>query len=280
MDDEIEQLNSLAEKATNYLKDNSPQIIAAIAILIAGFIAARITSNLLTKLCAKRNIDITLSRFFASTSRLLVVALFAILAINKIGVEITPFIALLGASAFGLSLAVQGPVSNYGAGIVLIITRPFKVDDTLTIHGITGLVQAVNLGNTQLLTEDGQEVTIPNRKILGEILTNSFALLVVEGVVGVDYACDPELAINAVKEAIASINRVSKEKLPQVGIQAFGDSAIEIGYRYWIPTSNYYSIQYEVNLAVFKSLKQTGISIPFPQRNVHLINNSEKSAAK
>lgn len=271
MDEEIEQLQNLTERIVNYLIERSPQLIAAAVILILGIFFSKAIANFVLRICEKRNLDVTLSRFFRSSARLIVIALFGMLAINKIGIEITPFIALLGASAFGLSLAVQGPVSNYGAGIVLIITRPFKVHDTLTIHGITGLVHSINLGNTQLHTEDGQEVTIPNRKILGEILTNSFKLLVVEGVVGVSYDCEPEKAIAAVKAAIMSIQTVSPEKEPQVGIQAFGDSSIDIGYRYWIPTNNYYNIQYQVNLAVFNSLKQAGITIPFPQRDVHLI---------
>ncbi|MDQ8204437.1 mechanosensitive ion channel family protein [Pelagicoccus sp. SDUM812003] len=275
MDQEIEQLKTFSETLVEYLKVNSPQIIAAAAIVFFGFLAARLVSKFVDRTCSKRNLDITLTRFFASAIRLIIIGIFLILAINKIGIEITPFIALLGASAFGLSLAVQGPLSNYGAGIVLIITRPFKVKDTLTLHGLTGIVQTINLGNTQLLTEDGQEITIPNRSVLGEILTNSFQLMVVEGVVGVDYACDPERAIAAVRTAVEGIAEVSTERAPQVGIQAFGDSSIEIAYRYWIPTSNYFVIQYAVNLAVFKSLKQVGITIPFPQRDVRLVKDEK-----
>lgn len=199
--------------------------------------------------------------------------MFSVVAVNKLGIEMTPFIALLGASAFGLSLAVQGPVSNYGAGIVLIITRPFKVDDTLTIHDITGLVKSINLGNTQLETEDGQEVTIPNRNVLGEIFTNSFNLMVVEGVVGVEYSGDPEQAIEAIQTALATIDDISQKPAPQVGIQEFGDSSINIGYRYWIPTSNYYRLLYAANLAVFKELKNAGITIPFPQREVRMLED-------
>ncbi len=264
-------MKGFLDVATEYLKGHSPQLIAAMAFVIVGFIAAKWFSGFVSRICAKKSIDVTLARFFASTTHVVVFAVFSVMAVNKIGIPITPFVALIGASAFGLSLAVQGPLSNYGAGIVLIITRPFKVDDTLTVHGITGIVESVNLGNTRLMTEDGQEVTIPNRQILGEILTNSFQLMVVEGVVGIDYSSDPEKAISAVLEAVSTVAEVSSERVPQIGIQAFGDSSIDIAYRYWIPTSGFYCIQYRVNLAVFKSLKQAGISIPFPQRDVHLI---------
>jgi small conductance mechanosensitive channel len=275
MPEEIDQIQSLLQKLTEKLIAISPQLIAATIILVIGIFFGSSISKLILRLCAKRNIDITISRFFASSIKVLIVFLFLFIAIKKIGVDITPFIALLGAGALGLSLAIQGPVSNYGAGIAIILTRPFKVDDTLTIHGRTGIVSLISLGYTRLLTEDGEEVTIPNKKILGEILTNSFTNLVVEGVVGIDYSADPEKAIDCVSEALSKVENIDKEIAPQIGIQEFGDSSINIGYRYWVKTHNYYSIQYAANLEVFKALKRANITIPFPQRDVHLIAQKE-----
>ncbi|MFT4901498.1 MAG: small conductance mechanosensitive channel [Lentimonas sp.] len=147
------------------------------------------------------------------------------------GIEITPFVALLGASAFGLSLAVQGPISNYGAGIVLIITRPFKVGDTLTLNQLTGLVDSVNLGNTQLLNEDGERITIPNRQVLGEVFTNSYEYTLLALEVGIDYAADPEEAIACIRAAIVSVESVRSDRPAVIGIDAFGDSSINIAYR-------------------------------------------------
>tara|TARA_B110000037_G_scaffold51006_1_gene62625 strand:- start:546 stop:1376 length:831 start_codon:yes stop_codon:yes gene_type:complete len=275
IEEDIQQAQQLMDRVVTYLKDHSPQIVSAVIILLLGMLVGRFLSRFVLNLCGKKHVDVTLARFFASSVQFIIVSLFVIMAVTKIGVEITPFIALLGAGAFGLSLAVQGPISNFAAGIVLIITRPFKVADTLTVHGRTGLVESVNLGNTQLMTEDGEEITIPNRQLLGEILTNSFENLVVEGVVGIDYAADPEVAIEAVKKAIKDTNQVVVDREPQVGIQGFGDSSIDIGYRYWVPTKCYYNIQYSVNLAVFKALKASAITIPFPQRDVHMIDPSK-----
>ena len=195
MPEEVDQLQSIFETYTNKLIDYSPQLIAGMIILITGFLFGSSLSKLILRVCTKRDIDVTLSRFFASSIKLLIVLLFLFIAIRKIGVDISPFIALLGAGALGLSLAIQGPISNYGAGIAIILTRPFKVHDPLTLHGCTEIVSVVSLGYTQLEIEDDQVVTIPNKKILGEILTNSFTVLVVEGIVGVEYASDPEQAI-------------------------------------------------------------------------------------
>lgn len=273
--DEVEQVTDFVKEMTDKLIEMTPSLIGAALILIFGWIVSRSLGRLISRICKKREIDVTLTKFLASCVKLVIFVFFLVIAINKIGVEMAPFIALIGASAFGLSLAVQGPVSNYGAGIVLIITRPFKVDDTLTVHDRTGLVGAIKLGYTQLITEDGEQVTIPNRRVLGEILTNSFHFMVVEDVVGIEYSADPEVAIAAIYEVIQKVEGIADDKTPQVGIQSFGDSSIDIGYRYWVKTHNYYSIKYAVNLEVFKALKAAGVGIPFPQREVRLLGKED-----
>ena len=254
-----------------WLAEKGAGLLVAIIIIALGFWLAKRLANLIIKLCDKRGLDVTLARFFAGFSKIVVVAFATIMALSKLNVEITPFIALLGASAFGLSLAVQGPVSNYGAGIVLIITRPFKVGDTLTLNGLTGQVDCVNLGNTQLLNEDEERITIPNRNVLGEIFTNSYDYSIIEAMVGIDYSVDPEAAIRCITAAIQTVEGVAPDRAPDVGIENFGDSSINIGYRVWAPTNRYHHTRYAVNLAVFRALQVAQISIPFPQRDVHLI---------
>jgi small conductance mechanosensitive channel len=271
IDEELQQLDELKEKLITWLADKGASLMAAIIIIAIGFWVSKKIAHLIIKLCDKRGIDVTLARFFAGFSKIVVIAFATIMALSKLDIEITPFIALLGASAFGLSLAVQGPVSNYGAGIVLIITRPFKVGDTLTLNGLTGLVDCVNLGNTQLLNEDEERITIPNRNVLGEIFTNSYNYSIIEAAVGIDYSADPENAIRCITEAIQTVEGVAPERAPDVGIEDFGDSSINIGYRVWVPTNSYHRTRYAVNLAVFRALEAAKITIPFPQRDVRLI---------
>ncbi len=271
IDEEIQQLDELKNNLMLWLAEKGAGLLVAIIIIALGFWLAKRLANLIIKLCDKRGLDVTLARFFAGFSKIVVVAFATIMALSKLNVEITPFIALLGASAFGLSLAVQGPVSNYGAGIVLIITRPFKVGDTLTLNGLTGQVDCVNLGNIQLLNEDEQRITIPNRNVLGEIFTNSYDYSIIEAVVGIDYSADPEAAIRCISEAVQTVEGVAPDRAPDVGIDDFGDSSINIGYRVWVPTNRYHRTRYAVNLAVFRALEAAQITIPFPQRDVHLI---------
>ena len=271
IDEEIQQLDEMKNNLMVWLAEKGAGLLVAIIIIALGFWLAKRLANLIIKLCDKRGLDVTLARFFAGFSKIVVVAFATIMALSKLNVEITPFIALLGASAFGLSLAVQGPVSNYGAGIVLIITRPFKVGDTLTLNGLTGQVDCVNLGNIQLLNEDEQRITIPNRNVLGEIFTNSYDYSIIEAVVGIDYSADPEAAIRCISEAVQTVEGVAPDRAPDVGIDDFGDSSINIGYRVWVPTNRYHRTRYAVNLAVFHALETAKITIPFPQRDVHLI---------
>jgi small conductance mechanosensitive channel len=271
IDEELKQLDELKNQLIAWIAEKGAALTVAILIVVLGFWLAKNFSALISRVCKKRDIDITLTRFFAGFSKIIIVAFSVIMALSKLEIEITPFIALLGAGAFGLSLAVQGPVSNYGAGIVLIITRPFKVGDTLTLNGMTGLVDLVNLGNTQLINEDEERITIPNRQVLGEISVNSYNYKIVESVVGIDYGADPEKAIQCVSDAIKSIEGIAKKKPPEVGIDEFADSSINIGYRVWVPTKKYHSLRYAINMAIFKALETASITIPFPQRDVHII---------
>lgn len=275
MNEELQQLDAFKDNLILYFTTNGVRLAVAALIVIVGFWLGRSIANLILKLCEKRQIDVTLARFFAGFTKVAIIGFAIVMALSKAGIPITPFVAVIGASAFGLSLAVQGPISNYGAGVVLIITRPFKVGDTLTLNGLCGLVDCVNLGNTQLINEDEERITIPNRKVLGEIFTNSEVYKVVEAEVGIAYATDPEEAIRVISEAVTTVEGISDSREPDVGIEAFGDSSINIGYRVWVPTARYHRMRYALNLAVYKALQQASIEIPFPQRDVHLIDRRE-----
>jgi small conductance mechanosensitive channel len=218
----------------------------------------------------KRDIDITLSRFLGSVVKILTLVFVIIIAIGKLGISIAPLIAALGALVFGTSFAIAGPVSNYGAGRVIILSRPFVIGNTIKIGGVSGVVDEIHLAVTILSTEDDEIITIPNKHIIGEILSNSFANKTIEGTVGISYQDNPEKAIEAIPTALLEIDDVCKEPPPQVGIEAFGESSIDLGMRYWVPTKKYFQTLYRGNMAVHKALESAGITIPFPQRDVHL----------
>jgi len=270
MQNELETVQQVYNVVVEFIINYSFQIVGAIIILIIGGKLAGWLGRLVTRLCEKKDVDITLSRFLGSMVKILVLIFVIIIAIGKFGISIAPFIAALGALAFGSSFALAGPVSNYGAGLVIILTRPFVIGNTITINKVSGVVDEIHLAVTILSTEDDEKITIPNKHIVGEILLNSFANKIVEGTVGISYGDNPEMAVKVIQDALATIDDICKEPPPQVGIEAFGESSIDLGMRYWVPTKKYFQTLYRGNMAAYTALKDAGINIPFPQRDVHL----------
>jgi len=246
------------------------QVLAAVITLIIGLIVARWLSRVVVRVGDKRNLDVTLSRFLGNVVKLVIIGFVMIMALGKLGIAITPFIAALGAIAFGSSLALGGLLSNYGAGLTIIITRPFVIGNTINVKGVSGVVEEIGLGSTHLSTEDGEEITIPNKHIVGEILTNSFENKVVEMTIGISYDDEPQKATRTIEEALKKIPEIVDTPAPQVGIQEFADSSVNIGMRYWVPTKKYFQTLYQANLAVYTALNEAGVTIPFPQRDVHV----------
>ena len=274
MQDEIQRVQDVYDTVVNFLVNYSFQLLGAVIIMIAGYLVAGWAARMLLRLQEKRDVDITLRQFITSTTRILVLGLFLIIALGKLGISINPFIAAIGGLAVGASFALQGPVSNYGAGLMVILTRLYKVGDTLTIQGCFGVVEDITLSTTTLIAEDGERIIIPNKQVMGEIHRNSEANRIIEGSVGIAYSDVPERAIKTIRRVLAETEGVADALTPQVGISAFGDSAIEIGYRVWVPTVHYFELLHEINLNIFNALAEAGIHIPFPQRDVHLIQST------
>jgi small conductance mechanosensitive channel len=217
---EIETVQKIVDVVTEFVINYTFQIIGALIILIIGLKLSGWLSRLVLRQCEKRRLDITLSRFLASSTKLIIMVFVGIVAIGKFGISIAPFIAALGALVFGASFAIQGPLSNYSAGLTLILTRPFVVGNTITVQGVNGVVEEIRLGATILTTEDGEELTIPNKHIVGEILRNSFANKIVETRVGISYQDDPERVISVLKGVLDAFAEICKKPAPLIGIEA------------------------------------------------------------
>ena len=274
MEEQVRAVQRIIDIGIDFFVKYSFQVIGAIIILIVGMIVAKWVASFLLKLFEKKNLDITLSKFLASTVKFIIIVFAIIVAIGKFGITVASFVAALAAIAFGASFAIQGPIANYGAGLVIILTRPFVVGNTITVAGVNGVVEEIKLSATILTDEDGVMITIPNKHITGEIIHNSQEWKIVEEVVGISYGSNPEDAIGIVKKSLDQFEEISKDPPSQVGIQEFGDSSINIGYRYWVPTIKYFQTLYKVNLAVYKQLIEENVEIPFPQRDVRIVSRS------
>jgi len=270
---ELEQVEQFYNIVIEFITNYSFQMIGALLIFIIGIIASKYVHRYSLKLLQKTNIDETISSFLANFIRFLVVFMMAILALGKLGISIAPFIAALGAVSLTAGLALQGSVSNFAAGIVLIATKPFKLGDTIRIHGLYGEVKEIKLAYTILMNEDKEQITVPNKYMIGDVLVNSYTNRIVEGSVGIAYDSDVEKAISLIKTLLKESEKTSSDNEAIVGIQAFADSSISISYRYWVPTSEFFKVQYTVNLEILKSLQKAEITIPFPQREVKLLSD-------
>ena len=272
MDEQLQEINKFYDIFMEFVANYSLQIIGAIIIIAIGIVASRYVHKFVLTLLLKKNLDETVSKFIANLIRFLVIAMMAILALGKLGISIAPFIAALGAVSLTAGLALQGSVANFAAGVVLIVTKPFKIGDTITVHNVYGEVEDIKLAYTVLRNEDGEQITIPNKFMIGDVLVNSFTYRIVEGSVGIAYESDVERAIAAIRETIQKSQAVDKESEAIVGIEKFNESSIDIAYRYWAPTKSYFKVQYGLNLEIFNRLKAENIAIPYPQREVRMLS--------
>jgi small conductance mechanosensitive channel len=273
MDEQLQEVSQFYNIVIEFFTNYSFQLIGAIITLMIGIVVSKYVQKLVLRLLLKNNIDETLSGFVSNLIRFLVVAMMGILALGKLGISIAPFIAALGALSLTAGLALQGSVSNFAAGVILVIVKPFKLGDTITVHDVYGEVEDIKLAYTVLKNEDGEEITIPNKYMIGDVLVNSFAFRIVEGSVGIDYHSDVDKAIESIKNIIQTQEEINKSNEPIVGIEKFNDSSIDIGYRYWVPTKSFFKTQYDVNLKVLKALSQDDIKIPIPKREITITSD-------
>ncbi|WP_289097905.1 mechanosensitive ion channel family protein [uncultured Pseudoalteromonas sp.] len=278
IDSEIQQVEKYYNLIMEYLVTYSMQILGAILILFIGLWIAQKVSNMVAGLMQRHNIDITLTNFVSNVIKVLLIIMFLVIALGKIGISVTPFVAAIGAASLGAGLAMQGMLSNYGAGLAIIATRPFVVGDTIEVKGVSGQVKTIELGHTILINEEKVEITIPNKHIVGEILHNSFSYSLVKGEIDIAYDANADLAIELIEKVLDEHELVSDSPHAQVGIERFAESGVTLSYRFWVPTTKIIETKLAVNRNVFKAIQGADIEIPFPQRIVTLNQTSDKGA--
>jgi len=199
-----------------------------------------------------------------------VIVFAAIIALGNFGITIAPIIAGLSVVGFGTSFALQGPLSNYAAGITLVFTKPFKVGDIIEVAGVTGEVCDMTLARTEIITVDGTMVVVPNKHIIGEVIQNYSEYKRLDIKVGISYSSDVGKAIDVVKDVVKREERVVREKPSKIGLLEFADSSINIYARLWCKQKDYWDTMFSVNKAINEAFSENGITIPFPQVDVHL----------
>lgn len=259
------------EALGNYAVMYGLRIIGAILILVAGRIAAGVISRGIRKACDRGQVDVTLSNFFVSLAKAVVMVFAVLAALAKFGVQTASFIAVLGAAGFAVGFALQGSLSNFAAGVMLLFFRPFKVGDFIDAGGSAGTVKEIALFTTTLATPDNIKVIVPNGAIFGGTIRNfaGYDTRRVDLVVGIGYGSDIAQAIEVMEGLIKADNRIFSEPKHYIAVSELADSSVNLVVRLWAWREDYGGRKSDFMRAVKEAFDAHGIEIPFPQRVIH-----------
>ena len=271
MDNNLDAINHAKNELIDLAIRFGPKVLVAVLVLIAGVMVGGWIGRATERGLARMDLEPPVRLLMVRLVRVVIFALFAILALQNLGVELLPLIAGLSIAGAGIALATQGILSNVFAGLTIIFTKPYRVGDYIEIAGVQGQVQLITIFSTTLLHADRSHVVVPNRKVVGEILHNYGQIRQAEVKVGVGYEVDLPQAIAAIHELVSANTRVLRDPAPQVQIVALAESMVQIALKPWVAVTDYPMIVGELSLAVVETCRRRGISIPFPQREVRLI---------
>ena len=248
------------------------RIIAAIAIFVIGRWVAKGLRNTLKRVMTKNKVDRTLVSFSCSIIYTVLLAFVVIAALNQLGIQTTSLVAILGAAGLAVGLALQGSLSNFAAGVLMIIFRPFKAGDYIEGGGVSGTVEEVQIFTTFLTTPDNKAIIVPNSKIMGDNIVNYSAKETrrIELIVGVSYADDLDRTRVVLKQVLDAETRILKEPAPMIVVKELAESSVNFSIRPWVKTGDYWGVYFALVENIKKSFDREGISIPFPQQDVHL----------
>lgn len=272
MDEMNTDVNKYMDLAIQYGAEYGIRIIGAIAIFVIGKWVAKKLSGLIKKLMERGEVDPTLSAFVASIIDILLMVVVVLAAIKNLGIDTTSFIAILGAAGLAIGLALQGTFGNIGSGVILILFRPFEVGNFIAVGGESGTVEAITLFNTTLLTPDNKVILIPNSTVAAGNITNfsKKAERRVDFVFGIGYDDDLKLAKATLQEIIDADTRILKFPESFIGVGELGDSSVNFTVRVWVKASDYWGVHFDTTEKVKLTFDVKGISIPYPQMDIHL----------
>ncbi|MEN8165344.1 MAG: mechanosensitive ion channel domain-containing protein [Acidobacteriota bacterium] len=258
--------------ATGYLTHYGLRVIGAIALLIVGRIAAAWGRRLSRRAMARAEVDPTLVPFFSKATYYLILIVVLIAVLGLFGIETTSLIAVLGAAGLAVGLALQGTLSNFAAGVMLLIFRPFKLEDFVDIGGTTGFVMEIGLFSTTLRTTDNVKIVVPNSSVWGGTISNynGFETRRVDLVIGISYDDNIQAAMDTISSVVTADDRVLADPAPQIAVSNLGDSSVDLVVRPWCASGDYWNVRFDLTRRIKEELEATGCSIPYPQQDVYM----------
>jgi len=247
-------------------------IAYAIIILAIGFWGAKMIARLVKGLMERHDADQALTGFVGNLVNALVVTFAVIAALNKVGIQTTSLIAIVGAAGLAIGLALKDSLGNFAAGVMILIFKQFKAGDFIEAAGVLGVVETLNVFSTQLKTGDNRTVYVPNGKLIGDNITNYSTKPTrrIDMVIGVSYDADLSHVKKVLEDILAKESRILEDPAPTIGVLELADNSVNFAFRPWVNAADYWGVHFDLHAAVKTRFDEEGIGIPYPQRDVHL----------
>jgi small conductance mechanosensitive channel len=273
-------MNFNVDAVTAWISIYSIKIVGALLIFIIGKWLARKIADLFSRLMAKNNVDVAVIGFVTNLSYYALLVVVIIAALGNLGVNTTSFLAIVGAAGLAVGLALKDSLSNFAAGVMLIMFRPFTVGDVVSTAGVTAKVEKITIFNTLFCTPDNQLVIVPNNKIISDIITNINAKDTrrIDLVVGISYSDDMAQTKEILEGLAKKDSRILEDPAVTIAVAELADSSVNLVFRPWVKTEDYWAVKFDLTEKIKTSLDEAGISIPFPQQDVHLFVEKEEAA--
>ncbi len=264
----------LLEYATN--------LLMAVIIFVVGKLVTKRIAMSLSKLLTKRKLDQTVVDFFENFARYLLLAMVIIATLGQLGVQTAQIVAVIGAAGLAIGLALQGSLSNFAAGVLIVTFRPFKSGDYVEVAGVAGSVSSIQIFSTVLTTPDNKMVVIPNGSVISSPITNysRHETRRIDLIIGVSYQADLQKTKEVLGRIVKAEPRLLAEPEPMIGVHALADSSVNFVVRPWVKTSDYWAVYFDLLQSIKEGLDQEGIEIPFPQMDVHYRVSSSAYASE
>ena len=274
MNEHVETLNQVKGTLIDLAIKFGPKVFVAIIIIVAGVYVGRWVGKAMARGLRKFDLEPPVRDLLVRIVRILILGLFAIMAMQNLGVELLPLIAGLGVAGAGVALAMQGVLGNAVAGLTIIFTKPFRVGEYISIVGVEGSVANISIFNTTLDHPDRSRVVIPNRKVVGEILHNYGKIRQLSIVAGVAYDTDLNKALATIDDMLRTNPRVLREPAAVIGVSVLADFSIQLAVKPWTSVADFGPAGAEINKAIVEAFRGRNIVIPFPQQEVRMLGNA------
>jgi len=270
-------MEGLISRIWEFLTIYGLRVIAAVVVFVVGRWIAKGLTKFLEKVLNKRQVDPTIVSFVDNMTYIALLVFVVLAALGQLGIQTTSFIAVIGAAGLAIGLALQGSLSNFAAGFLMIIFRPFKVGDFIEGAGVAGTVEKIQIFTTQLKTPDNKTIIIPNAKLSSDNIVNfsEKGTRRVDLVFGIGYGDDIDHAKKVIMDVLAREERILKDPATTIGVVELADSSVNFAVRPWVTADDYWNVYFNLTENIKKSFDSEGISIPFPQRDVHMYEHKE-----